>query len=772
MSTFRFLAFGGACLSDAAGPIAGPAVQPRRLALLALLAASPSGRISRDKLAAYLWSDVAPEHARDLLVDSVYALRKALGKEVLLTRGQELCLNTEIIATDVGAFLAALECGDYAEAAALYTGPFLDGFSVRGAPPFEHWAESQREHLAGRYAGALEALAERHETGGHQKEALLYWRRLAEHDPYCSRTALRLMRALVATGERAAALQQARVHEAAVRRELEMDPDPEVLALAEQLRGDWGLGSDGLSGGSHTEPSLALSALPATAVLSGHSATDYSDRTAAPPSMQSAVRRFSGMRWLRGAVLSLGVGLLLALALLGYRWHVNSSDLPAAYAPVSGHAIAVLPFTDLSPGRAHEYFSDGMTAELITTLARLEGLRVAAYTSVFSLKDQILPAQEIGRRLQVSHMLEGSVRRSGSRVRISAQLVDASTGFPLWSEAFDREMSDIFAVQQEISRAIARALELSLANVGSLGPGTADPEAYDLYLQGRYHWNLGSVEDPATQERALGFFRLAIERDPAFALAYAGMADAYSHAHEPELAKAAALKAITLDGTLAEAHIALAYVLGFHEWDWHAAERALARALELSPGSVLAYLRRANVLSALGRTEEAIADVERAVRMEPLSFIVSYNRGVAYYWGGRYEEAVRFLRHTLAMDPTRTDVRRELAHAYYGLGDTAAAAALYRSAGDTLFAVLVEGNREAMAGLNRWAEAHPERVPPSTRAFLYARMGMPDQAFEWLETAVRSRERWLPFHVRFPALASLRADPRFSVLLREMHLQE
>jgi TolB-like protein/DNA-binding SARP family transcriptional activator/Tfp pilus assembly protein PilF len=765
MFLLRF--FGGACILGPGGPVGGAVVQRRRLALLALLAASPGHRMGRERLAAYLWQDADSERARASVVDAVYALRRALGREALVSRGDELWLDPARIESDVAAFASALAAGEHERAVDLYSGAFLDGFYVPDAPLFEAWVEAERQRLGAEYARTLERLASLRAAAGDAVSAAEAWERLATHDPYCSRVIVGAMGALAAAGDRAAAIRCAQLHRRLLREELGAEPDREILDLERRLHGEPGRPQPYPVHGRPAEVRFAHP--PRAAGPDDRLAEDHLDpRTSAGPPPAEPVTPPVRVPPSRRAWKLGGLTLSAVVAL----WVVVTSPDRVPGDPERGsHSLVVLPFVDLSPEGNHEYFSDGLTDELTHTLARVDGLRVVARTSAFTFKGRTVPVNQVARQLRVDHVLEGSVRRNGERVRISAQLIDARSGFPLWTGVFDRELSDIFAVQLAISDAIARSMELELGAGRALGPGTSDPEAYDLYLQGRYHWNLGSVVDATTQQRALEFFERAVQHDPGFAAAHAGIADAHSHAGRPLLAKAAALRAIALDSTRAEGRIALAYPLAFHEWRWGEAEHELSRALELDPGSVLAYLRRANVRSARGRHDEAIADVERAARLEPLSFLVSYNRGLVYYWAGRYDEAVRYLRHTLAMDTSRADVRRELAHALFGRGDMPDAAALYRSTGDTLYALLATGSPEQWERAVRWAEAHPEGMSPTAQAHFYARLGLPDQAFAALQVAVQERDRWIPFHLRFPALEPLRADPEFSRLRTRMGLQ-
>jgi TolB-like protein/DNA-binding SARP family transcriptional activator len=786
MSTFRFLAFGGACLSDAAGPIAGSAVQPRRLALLALLAASPTGRISRDKLAAYLWSDVAPDHARDLLVDSVYALRKALGKEVLLTRGQELCLNTEAVATDVGAFLAALERGDYAEAVELYTGPFLDGFSVRGAPPFEHWAESQREHLAGRYASALETVALEHEAAGSRNEALACWRRLAAHDPCSSRTSLRLMQALAAAGDRAAALQHARAHEAAVRSELDMEPDPEVLAFAEQLRRDWSYERDGGPEPSQGEPSLALPTGNGTPAARGNDgAADHS--AAVVPGIEAVHAPLPGlarrMRWQRTAMLGLGAGLLLALALQGYRWYLGS-DVPGV--PPAVRSIAVLPLTNLSADPEQEYFADGMTDALITELARYEQLRVPSMAAVMRYKNSQLPLPGIAAALGVDAVITGTVARDGDVVRISTQLKHARTGEHLWADRYEGTLHDVIMLQRRVAQAIADGVRLTLMPEAAASlfphhlpmPRAIDPLAYDYYLRGRNEWRLDYLEK-------------AVEIEPEFADAYGWMAYMYafmfsldsSQSEYAEKGMTAVEKALSIDPDQPETLLARVTVLWTPAYGFQHAPliEMLKKGIERNPRYVWYYFALAIIYMHIGLLEEARAELDRVATFAPgpWGFIedgqillyqlkprealaamrwktpcpfMAHHRAWALSMLDRHAEAVALLDDALAQYPDDPD----------GL-ITSMQALLAASEGDSQRAE----EKISLATTKQQASVS-FRYAAYTIGAAYAVMGRPDAAVHWLRRAAEEGFPCYPLFARDPALDGIRDDPGFIAFLADL----
>jgi TolB-like protein/DNA-binding SARP family transcriptional activator len=738
--------FGDPVLTGPAGVVTGRAVQRQRTALLALLAANRSGAVGRERLISCLWPDAGPARGRHLLSNSIYVLRQALGDDAILAAGDAVRLNLQRVQCDVREFVNALTAAEFQSAAEKYSGPFMDGFHLPGTPDFERWLEEERGRLAHLHAGALESVAEERERLGDYRGAAEWWRRRAAADPSCSRIALKLMQAMTAAGDLAAALQHARVHEMLLATEFELAPDPAVLAYADSLRS---------SRAALGRPGAPAAVPPPAAVASlvQDSTPAAASRSLAP--LRPPIRR-----------LALAAGAIVLMATVAL---LPARDRPVQHQQPPLRSIAVLPLADLSAGSEYEYFSDGITDELINTLARVEGLRVAARTSVYSLRGATMSVRDVARQLDVEHVLEGSVRRNGSQVRVSVQLIGAATGFPVWGATYDRPLDDIFSLQVEIARAISAALELRLGAPPLVATRTTSLEAYDLYLQGRYQWGYGSVADAASQDRALHFYRRAIERDPAYALAWAGLADAYSHANKVEQATAAAARAVALDSSLAEARTALAYVRAFFEWNWADAEQQLARALELDPAYTIAYLRRANLYAAVGRSDEAIADVERASAREPLSFLVSYNRGLVYYWAGRYDEAVRFLRLTLAMDTTRHDVRRELADAHFGRGDSAEAASLYLSVGDTVYAAIAAGS---VPHLTRFMNSAPVGLSPVVRAKIAARLGDYDQAVTWLRVTVDARERWAPYHLRFPVFAPLHSDPRFHELQKRMGLAD
>jgi TolB-like protein/DNA-binding SARP family transcriptional activator len=798
--------FGGAMLEADGRPVSGPVTQRRRLALLALIAVPPGRSLARDKVIALLWPDRTAERGRHLLSESLYVIRKSLGEIAVITAGDELLLNLDVVGSDVGGFELAVEAGDIERAVALYSGPFLDGFYLGGTDEFERWAEAERARLNRSFQKALESLASARAAAGDLAGAVDAWHRLAEQDPYNSRVALGLIRALEADGDRAGAIQHARVHEVLLREEFSAEPDPDIAVYVERLRKEPLTGTiSGAIGDAAapdlqsprrddhpSEPGEVLAAAGHTAEGSGSHAARASARERGRRGPPATPRRQHG-RLARRVAIPAGLALLLAIA--GYsairsiRDHAGVGvDHPVGSPIAAERSVAVLPFTNLSGDTNNEYFADGLTEELILALARLQGVRVTARTSAFSFKGKDLDVREIGGRLGVRHVVEGSVRRAGSRLRISAQLVNVSDGYTVWSETYDRHLEDVFEVQDEISHAIVRALNIRLGRdeTGPLvSPSTADLDAYTLYLQGRVFWNLRTPEG-----LALGMqrFQQALERDPEFARAYAGIADSYTllvgyGALSPKQgyprAKEAAERALALDSTVAEAHASFGLVKLYYEWDWPGAGAHLERALQLSPGNATVRQWYGHYLACRGQMDAAISQMQRAVELDPLSPVLKTAEGTVLYYARRYEDAISILNRSLEVDPTLWVTRAQLAAVYLRQGLPGKAIAEAAEAGrlsggrHPLPAALlgysygVSGRRaealEVLASIQD--QATRQYVSPVYVAAIYIGLDDRASAFEWLEKAAEERDDWMVYLRADPAFDPLRSDPRFFRLL-------
>jgi len=486
--------------------------------------------------------------------------------------------------------------------------------------------------------------------------------------------------------------------------------------------------------------------------------------------------------WTAAAILA---GVIL-LALLLWRGGLLESLRPSRI-----EALAVLPLENLSGDPEEEYFADGMTEALIADLAKIRALRVPSRTSVMQYKKAKKPLREIARELNVDAIVEGSVTRSGNRVRITAQLIEAKKDRHMWAESYERDLPDILALQGEVARAIAREIRIHVTpeERGRLSrTGSVNPEAYQAYLKGSYYSSKRTEEALA---RGIAYFEQAIETDPGYALAYAGLADSYSllvryGAVRPSeampKAKAAAKKALELDNTLAEAYASLAYASLHYDWDWQTAERQFQRAIELAPNYETAHQWYARYLTAMGRFDEAIAEVKRAQELEPLSLIINSAVGYAYYFARRYDQAIAESRKALEMDAnfSRAHFNLGLAYEQKKMFPQAIASfqkAIASSGGPLMEAALghayaVAGRRaEAQEVLDRLIELSKQRYVSAYQiATIYAGLGETDQAFAWLEKAYGERNNWLAYLKVDPIFDGLRSDSRFAALVRRVGL--
>jgi eukaryotic-like serine/threonine-protein kinase len=475
---------------------------------------------------------------------------------------------------------------------------------------------------------------------------------------------------------------------------------------------------------------------------------------------------------------------LLALALIygGYRLTAQRTPTDTNVAqPKAPLTIAVLPFENMSGSRENEYFSDGMTDELIQVLGTVKGLEVAARTSSFAVKGKNLTVQEIGEKLHVSHVIDGSVRGSSKRLRVSAALISTGNGYRVWSETYDREPRDVFQVQDDIAQSIVSALRSTLGNTQPASGAHRMPRdlaTYDLYLKGRYFWN---KRTSAGLQTAANYFEQAIARDTTYALAYAGLADSYAVLAafgylEPKQAyakaKPAALKAIALDSTLAEAHTSLGFTHLYYDLDPASAKREFDRAIALDPRYATAHLFNAWYYLVTGQFDNAIHEVEIALDIEPLSLIINTRLGTTERYAGRYDEAEKQLRKTLELDANFPVALDELARILASRGDYKDASVSAKRAADLGYvhgtgilgyALAMSGNR---AGAERIvnaliAKSKSEYVAPFDIGMIYTGLGNDSAAIEWLSRCKEVRDHEAS-HLRFdPLLKRLRRDPRF-----------
>ncbi len=452
-------------------------------------------------------------------------------------------------------------------------------------------------------------------------------------------------------------------------------------------------------------------------------------------------------------------------------------------------SLLVLPFENRSGEASQEFFADGLTDMLIADLSQIGALRVISRTSAMRFKGTRKPLAEIARELHVDSIVEGSAMRVGDRVRITVQLVDAIEDRGLWGKNFDREMTDIFALQSEVAQAIAAEIRIKITpeEKTRLAPrGPVNATAHVAYLQGRFLWNQWTSE---SHQKSIARFEEALAADPSYALAYAGLADAWNalgntNALPPgeafSRARAAAQTGLTLAPALAELHGSMGFIHRFHDWDWPAAERAFLKALQLNPGFAMGRRWYSGFLSGLGRHEEAIAEGQRALELDPLSLIIHTAVGDVLFYARRYEQAIHYYERCIEMDPGFRAAQTDLARAYEHVGRLDEAIELFErpgpdgaarapSAGLAILQ-LRKGDRVQAQGTLEAALALPGYVSPYGIASYHAIAGDRATALDWLERAYAQRDGtmfWIKVH---PRLDGLRGEPRFRVLLAGMKL--
>ena len=504
---------------------------------------------------------------------------------------------------------------------------------------------------------------------------------------------------------------------------------------------------------------------------------------AQPPPAQS---RKAALRLAVAVAASLALGLLVwrALAML-------SPHRSAALGAASIHSIAVLPFTNLSGDPNQEYFADGMTDALITDLAQIGSLRVISRSSAMRYKGVRKPLSEIAKELNVDAVVEGSVARSGNRVRIDAQLIQAPTDRHLWARSYERDLSDVLVLQGDLARAIAAEIQAKmtsqeqqrLANARSINPA-----AQEDYLKGLYYWG----RRPLGLQKGIEFFQQALEKEPTYALPYAGLALSYATMGSWEngilppreampKAKAAGQRALELDDTLSQAHAALAYVQLHYDWDWAAAEKEFQRAIELNRNDPIAHHWYSHYLTAAGRNEESLAESKRAQELDPLDPVISIHLAWLYYYGHHYDKVIEQSQMVLEANPQSFWPHFDLGWAYEQKGMFERAIAEFQKTRTlspaSTFATAGLGHAYGMAGNRAEAvqilrelieQSKKGYVPAFDVAVVYEGIGDDEHAFEWLEKAYAERSSWLVYLKQDPRFDSLHSNPHFQDLLRRV----
>jgi TolB-like protein/DNA-binding winged helix-turn-helix (wHTH) protein/Tfp pilus assembly protein PilF len=484
-----------------------------------------------------------------------------------------------------------------------------------------------------------------------------------------------------------------------------------------------------------------------------------------------------------------GFGLALALAAT-LSWILY----PRSHSSSGIRSLAVLPLENLSGDPSQDYFAEGMTDELITRLAQISALRVISRTSVMTYQNARKPLRDIGRELNVDAVVEGSVSRSGDRVRITAQLIQVPADTHMWAQSYDEDIQDTLALQSKVARDIAEQIQVTLnrqEQAALVRSAPVDPQAYEAYLKGRYFWNKRTEEGLT---KAIEYFRHAIELDPKYAQAYSGLADSYALSGDWEYgilsprdaftrAEAAATKALALDEGLAEAHTSLAFALDLYSWDWNAAEKEYQLAIKLKPGYATAHHWYAWHLMVLGHNSEGILELRKAESLDPLSLIISADMADALCIAHLYDESVQESRRALELDPGFAVAHYELGQAFsqrhmYSEATTEFQIAIdlsgHSAAFDSNLAYVyaLSGRKEEATKILGTLEARHNKNPSAAANIALIHVGLDDQdaAMTWLNKAYEAR--FNPSILLRPAFDPLRSDARFQDLLRRIGIHQ
>lgn len=726
--------------------------------LVKILALQPGHQIHREQLMDRLWPDLDTDAATNNLHKTIHSARRALEPE-LQARGESqfLTLQDQIVvlrgplSIDAEEFeraaTRALERQDAASCEAairLYRGDLLT------EDLYEDWLTAPRHHLRNLYRNLVLFLAAVGEAAGPHRVHIERLRQLIDSDA-CDEEAHRaLIRLLAESGNRSQALAQYRQCRDTLHRELDTEPGALTTAVYEQV--------------------LAVTPQPA----------DPLPVAAGPPA--PAVAPPARRPWLKFAALA-----AFAIALAGITLHIWTAREPGV------PSIAILPLINESADPHLEYLCEGIPESIVNDLSQAPGLRVMAPSTVLRFKGQQPDPQAAGRQLGVGAVMTGSIRRSGSRLIIKAQLVDTRDGAQLWGGNYDRNIADAAAVQDSISREIFRKLQLRLSS-GERSRltrrHTEDPEAYQSYLKGRYQWNKRTAEG---LQKGIENFRQAIERDPRYALAFAGLADCYAMLSEYRLmapqgsfqrAEAAASRALELDDSLSEAHASLGLVRIRYEWKWEEGEKEFKRSLELNPQYPTAHQWYGTYLAARSRFPEALAQVEEAQRLDPLSPIIGTAVAYTRFFARQYDAVIQQCMQTLELEPNFVATRFYLGSAYEQKGMYAQAIGEFQKAVElsgsstAMTAALarayaLSGDRPKAANLLKQLrdQAAQRYVSPYSLAAIYVAFGDTDRALASLEQAFAEHSGSMILLNVDPAFDPIRADARFVSILQRLRLR-
>jgi serine/threonine-protein kinase len=750
--------------------------QPKRLGLLAYLAAArPRGFQPRDRLLALFWPEADDERARTSLRQALHQLRRTLGEDAIPGRGdREVGIDHALIWCDAVAFDDAIAAGRREEALELYRGDFLPGLFVQEAPEVERWIEEERSFRRRKAAEAAGGLAVDAERAGDAMAAAKWARRATEIEPGDEASLRRLLVVLDRAGDTAGALAAYDDFARRLERDFGAAPSEETNRLVSKLREQ----RPRVESASIRRASLEAPRGAGTPPGTEPEPMPIPLPVAIPDTQPASERRRRLAPWLIGTAI-----MAIAIGAFGV-WRARS----AATALPTEPSIAVLPFVNMSADPANEFLSDGMTEELLNLLAQVPGIQVAARTSSFFYKGKNLPVDSIGRAMRVHNVLEGSVRQSGNRVRITAQLIDARTGYHLWSDSFERSLEDVFAVQDSIGRAIVRVLKPRLASgpSGVQPPERREPPDPDAHIATMKGWRAFRVNTREAYVAAVDHFQEAIRRDPEYGYALAGLAtvrhwQAYLRHLPPDSAyteaRALANRALALDSSLVDGWLVLGRLAEVVDRNYPLALSHFARAVAVAPSDPRAYNRQAVLLAYLGRQQEALAAARRGVELDPASPATYAALGQLYAALDRHPEAEAALRQALTLDPGHPILLGNLALSLtkqrrFDEAEPIILEARRKAPRDATFigqhafiASRIGKTQQARALLDT---AEAAGASPVSLAATWHSLGDTARVLDLLERAVRERDDGVTFVLDTMAFHSLRRHPRYQRLVAEV----
>jgi TolB-like protein/DNA-binding SARP family transcriptional activator/Tfp pilus assembly protein PilF len=752
--------FGGVDLKSSEGETAQPlTAQPKRLALLIYLALDDvSGFRRRDLIVGYFWPELDTLHARGALRQALHALRRLTGEDTIVTRGeQEIGVNRKALWCDAIAFREKVAEGSHDEALKLYRGDFLEGFYASDvAPEFDQWIGETRADLRRRAAESAWALASAHRAKGDLANASALARRASSLALEDENGVAHLISFLDELGDRGGALAAYDALVARLRSEYDAEPSPETQALIDRVR---------------------KRTVAAAVVRTAHVASPATPpRSSLPPAVLRGVHRY---RRFRGAAAIIALGsIVLAVA---------TREVALRERP---HSVAVVPLQDLSGDTSRAYVADGVTDQLITDLAQLGTLEVINRRTMMTYRGSGKSTSEIAKELHVDAVLSGTIQTLGDTIRMTAQIVLARDDRAIWAQTFEGSRGELLRMQREAARIAAqriRGVLIPAQQAGLPRLRAFDPEALDLYVKGRYYWN---KRGPGLL-KSIGLFQEALDLDPTFALAYSGMADAYvqlgyGNGLRPDdafpKARAAAMRALELDSTLAEPHATLAFVHMYYDWNWASADAEFRHAIALNPSYATAHEWYGLFLSAMGRFDEAREQEVRATELDPLSIAVAGTSAWVLYYSGDVESAKRQLQIALREDSTFALGHLYLGRVYQAMHNLDSAMSQYESTGPLrTWVPTIAGKGYVLAMLGRRAEARMtlarlDSISSTTYvsgyavALIHVALQEPDSAFLWLDRGRAERTNWMVWLNRDPRWNPVRADRRFIALTRGIGL--